>query len=129
MRKLLAVPVIAFAAVALSGSAAFAHQCYNANKPNTAGAQIVLGFDEATGTDVVLDATRGLEKRFEKGLIGPEGEGFHGIVAFDVDGDGVADGHTYIVGPESQLPLNAQLRGSPDHGILNVCGPDGCPQG
>jgi hypothetical protein len=122
LRKILAVPVIVLGVVAVSGTAASAHQCYNANKPAAAGAQVVIGTN-----DEVIDATRGLMKRFEKGLIGPEGEGFHGIVAFDEDGDGVADGSTFIVGPEAQLPLKAQLRGSPTNGILNICGPQGCP--
>ena len=32
MRKLLAAPVIAFGVIAMTGSAAFAHECYNASR-------------------------------------------------------------------------------------------------
>jgi hypothetical protein len=39
---------------------------------------------------------------------------------------GEADAHTYIVGPDAEIPLNAQLRGSTEHGINNLCGPTGC---
>ena len=77
----------------------------------------------------VVSATKGLVNRFERGIIDPDtGDGFHGIVGFDEDGDGVADASTYIVGPNGEIPLNAQLRGSPDHGIINICGPEGCPE-
>jgi hypothetical protein len=42
-------------------------------------------------------------------------------VGIDVDGDGVADVSTYIVGPDDELPATAQENGSPDHGIVNIC--------
>jgi hypothetical protein len=116
LRKLIAIPIISLGVVVLSGSSAFAHECINLNKPAGAGAQIVVGDD-----DEVLWATNGVIKRFEKGLIGTDGEGFHGILAFDEDNDGVADGSTYIVGPEGEIPTAAQQNGSPDHGIVNVC--------
>jgi hypothetical protein len=117
VRKPFAVLVITLGVVVLSGSSAFAHECTNLNKPAGAGAQVVLDTDSN-----VVSATNGFIHRFEKGLIGPEGEGYHGILGVDLDGDGVADLSTYIVGPEGELPKTAQANGSPDHGIVNLCG-------
>jgi hypothetical protein len=116
LRRLIAVPIIILAVVVLSAASASAHQCVNLNKPAAAGAQIVVD-----DNDDVVWATNGLIKRFENGLIGPEGEGFHGIIAFDGDADGNAEGSTYIVGPHGELPTTAQQNGSPDHGIVNIC--------
>ena len=106
------------AVVALSSGTAWAHQCTNASKPPGAGAQIVIDGN----TDEVVSATRGLVNRFERGLIGPEGEGFHGLIGIDLDGDGEADIMTYIVGPNGEIPTQAQQNGPPDHGIVNLCG-------
>ena len=45
-------------------------------------------------------------------------EGFHGLVAFDVNSDGIADFSTWIgVGPDGEVPLVAQQR-------AGVPGPD-----
>ena len=86
-----------------------AHECTNASKSDpTAGAQLVFG---ANGD--VLYMSRGLATRIEQGIIDSKtGEGFHGLIAFDIDGDGVADVSTWIgVGPEGEIPLVAQFRG------------------
>ena len=115
MRKFLALPLITLAVVVLSGSSAFADECTNLDKPAGAGAQVVLDEDSN-----VTSATNGFVKRFEHGLIGPDGEGFHGIIGGDIDGDGTADFSTYIVGPEAELPETAQMNGSPDHGIVKA---------
>ena len=120
LRRIGIVVVAAIGGVGALAGPAFAHECTNANKPAAAGAQVLIGPD-----DEIEWATPGLVKRFEHGLIGPDGEGFHGLVAIDVDGDGAADFSTYIVGPESELPEVAQFNGSPDHGIVNLCG-TGC---
>ena len=100
--------------VGLTAGPAFAHECVNASKKNqAAGAQIVQ--DDAGN---VIDATNGLLNRFEKGLIGPEGEGFHGLFGFDI-GDGTILS-TYIVGPNSEIPLQAQFNGPACRGITNI---------
>lgn len=107
----------AAAALLVAAPAAMAHQCVNASKPPQAGAQIV--FDAAT--DDIVYVTPGLQKRIDRGQIDLEtGEGFHGIIGVDFDGDGVADFSTYIVGPESQIPLTAQFNGPDCKGIVNV---------
>jgi hypothetical protein len=117
IRRVVTGVALACAGVLLVGSPAFAHECTNANKPPAAGAQVVIG-----PNDDLVSATRGVVKRIEKGIIDPEsGEGFHGIVAFDFDGDGTADASTYIVGPTGEIPEQAQDNGSPDHGIVNIC--------
>jgi hypothetical protein len=72
--------------------------------------------------DQVLYMSKGLQNRIERGLIDFDtGEGFHGIVAFDIDGDGVADASTYIgVGPDGEIPLEAQFAGPACRGITNL---------
>ena len=96
-----------------------ADSCTNASKKYAdSGAQIVLGAD-----DEVLFITGGLENRIAQGIVDPEsGEGFHGIIAFDDDGDGVADASTYIgVGPDGdELPIEAQFRGPVCRGITSL---------
>jgi hypothetical protein len=82
------------------------------------GAQIVFG-----ANDEVLFISRGLENRIAQGIVDFEsGEGFHGLIAFDVDGDGVADASTWIgVGPDGhELPIEAQMRGPACRGITNL---------
>jgi hypothetical protein len=63
-----------------------------------------------------------LLKRIEQGIIDPEtGEGFHGIVAFDFDGDGEADASTWFgVGPDGEIPLVAQFAGPACRGLTNI---------
>lgn len=121
MRKLVAVPIVALGVVLLTGSSAFAHQCTNANRSASAHYQVVLGDDGEP-----VSATQGFIKRAEKGLLGAEGERFHGVLGLDFDGDGVADFHTFIVGPNGEVPQTAQENGSPDHGIVNICTVLGC---
>jgi hypothetical protein len=102
---LLAVPVMA-------------HECINVSKSDpAAGAQLVFGVNNE-----VLYISRGLATRVEQGLIDFEtGEGFHGLIAFDIDGDGVADLSTWIgVGPEGEIPLEAQFRGPACRGLTNI---------
>lgn len=102
----------------LIAAPALAHQCTNASKSDpAAGAQIVFG-----PSDEPIYTTPGLLARFEQGLVDPEtGEGFHGIIAFDFDGDGEADASTWIgVGPDGEIPLLAQLAGPACRGLTNV---------
>lgn len=100
----------------LIASSAMAHECINSSKPQGAGVQLVLGPDGS-----VVDISRGLETRIERGLIDFEtGAGFHGLLGFDDNLDGVVDGATYIVGPDGEIPLEAQLRGATCNGITNV---------
>jgi hypothetical protein len=81
------------------------------------GAQLVFG-----SNDEVLFISRGLENRISQGMVVFEsGEGFHGLIAFDVDGDGVADANTWIgVGPEDEIPIEAQFRGPACRGLTNI---------
>ncbi|HVF32756.1 MAG TPA: hypothetical protein VM933_06955 [Acidimicrobiales bacterium] len=107
--------------VALLAAPAAAHQCTNASKnahAPEAGAQLVFG-----NGDAPISAKTGVLKRIEKGIIDFEsGEGFHGQIGVDVDGDGAADFTTFIVGPEGEIPLAAQQNGPDDRGIVNLCG-------
>jgi len=102
----------------LMAGPALAHECTNASKKYAdSGAQLVFG-----PNDEVLFISRGLENRISQGIVDFEtGEGFHGIIAFDVDGDGVADASTWIgVGPEGEVPLEAQFRGPACRGLTNI---------
>lgn len=114
-RRLAAVTVGMLASLIIATSV-MAHECVNANKPVLAGVQVVFGFD---GQIVWL--SDGLARRIERGVVDPEtGEGFHGLVGFDIDGDSNADISTYLVGPDGEIPLEAQLRGPACKGITNL---------
>jgi hypothetical protein len=118
LRRSILVGAIALVLSILIAAPVFAHECINASKKNqAAGAQIVFGPD-----DQVLFITEGLQSRIEQGVVDFEtGEGFHGLIAFDVDGDGVADASTWIgVGPEGEIPLEAQFRGPACRGLTNI---------
>jgi hypothetical protein len=111
----------AFAAAILASllavSTAMGHECINASKVNAgAGAQLVIGVDGS-----IVSMTPGLAHRLEQGLIDPEtGEGFHGLIGFDYDGDGVADMTTWLVGPNDEIPVQAQEGGPDCRGVTNV---------
>lgn len=120
MKKLVVGGAVTAAAVlAFTGSASAFH-CTNVSKDARnpgAGAQIVID----TETDEVVSASTGVQKRLEKGLIDPEtGEGYHGLVGLDFDGDGLPDRSTFIVTPNDVLPDTAIENGSPDHGINSL---------
>lgn len=115
-RRMVAVLTGMLASLLLA-STALGHECTNASKSDPmAGAQLLVG-----PTGEIVWMTPGLTQRFERGLIGPEGEGFHGLIAFDFDGDMVADASTWIgVGPEGEIPLQAQLNGPMCRGLTNL---------
>jgi hypothetical protein len=105
------------ASLLIAGSA-LGFECTNASKSDpAAGAQVILG---PTGDIVWI--TTGLLNRIERGLVDPEtGEGFHGQIAFDFDGDGSADASIYVgVGPDGEIPLEAQFRGPACRGLTNI---------
>jgi hypothetical protein len=64
-------------------------------------------------TGEIVWTTEGLANRLAQGVIDPHtGAGFHGLIAFDANGDGTADYSTWIdVGPDGEVPLVAQLSG------------------
>jgi hypothetical protein len=99
-------------------SSALGHECINASKSDQgAGAQALIG-----PTGEVVWMTEGLANRLEQGLIDPDTtEGFHGLIAVDVDGDGIADFSTWLdVGPDGEIPLVAQLSGPLCKGLTNL---------
>lgn len=119
MRRSITATFLGIVASLAIVSSAFAHECFNASKQDqAAGAQLL--FDATTGEIVWM--TEGLANRLEQGVIDPAtSEGFHGLVAFDIDGDGDADFSTWIdVGPDGSVPLVAQLSGPACRGLTNL---------
>ena len=119
MRRSITATVLAlFASLALAGTA-LAVDCTNASKKDPAsGAQVVFG-----PNNEVLFITPGLAKRVANGLVDFQtGEGFHGQLAVDIDGDGVADFSTWFgVGPDgTEIPIEAQFRGAACRGLTNI---------
>ena len=108
--------VVASLAIA---SSALAHECINASKSDQgAGAQALIDWN----TGQILWMSEGLAARLAHGVIDPAtSEGFHGLVAFDATGDGIADFSTWIdVGPNGEVPLVAQLSGPACRGMTNL---------
>jgi hypothetical protein len=118
MRRPITATILGVVASLLIASSAFAHECVNASKSDqAAGAQVLM--DATTGE--ILWMTPGIAQRLEQGLIGPNGEGFHGLIAFDANSDGIADFSTWIdVGPDGEVPLVAQLSGPACRGLTNL---------
>jgi hypothetical protein len=118
MRRPITATVLAVVASLLIASSALAHECINASKSDqAAGAQALI--DANTGE--ILWTTEGLANRLAQGVITPDGEGFHGLIAFDTDGDGIADFSTWVeVGPDGEVPLVAQLSGPACKGLTNL---------
>jgi hypothetical protein len=117
VHRLMLGSVAAAAALLATAAPAWAHECVNADKNQAAGVQVVI--DANTGELVWV--SQGLQQRIAQGLVDPDtGEGFSGLLGFDVDGDAVADVSTFIVGPEMEIPEQAQLNGPECHGITNI---------
>jgi hypothetical protein len=103
-------------AAVLAAGPAMAFHCTNADKNAAAGVQAV--FDANFQVVWISD---GLQHRIDQGIVDfATGEGFHGLLGFDLDGDGVADVTTFDVGPNMALPEVAQMRGAPCHGIVSI---------
>ena len=116
-RRILATAAALIATFAIA-STTLAHECVKASKHDqSAGTQVIFGADGE-----ILDVTAGLLKRVEQGLVDPDsGEGFRGLAGFDLDGDGTVDVSTWFgVGPDGEIPLNAQLRGPACKGLTNI---------
>jgi hypothetical protein len=115
-RRFLAVVAGVVASVLIS-SVALGHECVNANKQPGAGAQVMINL--VTGE--VTPLTDGVERRLEQGLIDPDtGEGFHGLIGIDFDGDGTIDLTTWIVGVDDEIPQIAQFSGPACQGVTNI---------
>ncbi|HEX5994951.1 MAG TPA: hypothetical protein VFY84_07410 [Jiangellales bacterium] len=117
VRRLVLGSIAATTGLLAAAGPAWAHECVNASKNQSAGVQIVI--DGNTGEIVWL--SNGLQERIEQGLVNPlTGEGFSGLIGFDLNGDGTADVSTFIVGSNMELPAQAQFNGPACHGITNV---------
>ena len=119
MRTSVRATILGVVASLAIASSALATDCTNASRGDpAAGAQVLI--DATTGA--ILWTTPGLAERLESGVVGPNGEGFHGLIAFDVNGDGLADFSTWFgVGPDGdEIPLTAQLSGPACRGLTSL---------
>jgi hypothetical protein len=119
MRRPITATVLGIVTSLLIASSALGHECTNASKSDpAAGAQALI--DANTGE--VIWMTEGLATRLAMGVVDPNtAEGFHGLIAFDATGDGIADFSTWIgVGPDGEIPLVAQLSGPACRGLTNL---------
>jgi hypothetical protein len=119
MRRPLFVTSLAVLISVLIAAPALATECVNASKGDQdAGAQVILGPDFETPIYI----SQGLQQRLDSGVVDFEtGEGFHGIIGFDFDGDGQADVSTWFgVGPDGEIPLEAQFAGPACRGLTNI---------
>ena len=113
MRRAAITVSAAVSAVVVGAVPAMAHQCVNPDKQPGAGAQVI--FNEVTGAMTFANA--GIEKRFTSGVTTEET--FRGLIGFDFDGDGIADGTTWIVGKYGEIPQQAQQAGADCHGVID----------
>jgi hypothetical protein len=119
-RAVVGLGVVVAATIAMGGTS-WADHCTNIQRDMhdpSKGVQVIIN-----DTDGSIEwANAGVLNRVANGLIDPDsGEGFHGLVGIDLDGNGTADVMTYIVGPEGDaLPDAAISNGSPDHGIVGI---------
>ena len=119
MRTSITAAILGVVASLAIASSALATDCTNASRGDpAAGAQALIDWN----TGDVLWMTEGLASRLAHGLIDPATtEGFHGLIAFDATGDGIADFSTWIgVGPDGEVPLTAQLNGPACRGLTNL---------
>jgi hypothetical protein len=119
MRRMLRAVALGGAASLMLASTVLASHCVNASKVPAAGAQVVLN----VATNEIVWTTRGLTTRFAQGLVDPvTGEGFHGLLGLDFDGDGVADLTVWFgVGPDGdEVSPQAQLNGPACRGVTNI---------
>ena len=118
-RRLAALAIGTVASLALATSA-LATDCTNASKPAAAGVQVVLNLQ----TGEIEWMSQGIAQRIARGVIDPAtGDGFHGLLGFDFDGDGVVDASTWDgVGPSGhEIPFQAQVNGPADRGVTSIC--------
>jgi hypothetical protein len=118
-QRLAAIAIGTVASLALA-TTALATDCTNASKPAAAGVQVVINLQ----TGEIEWTTQGVAQRIERGVIDPAtGEGFHGLLGFDFDGDGVVDVSTWDgVGPSGhEIPVQAQVNGPADRGVTSIC--------
>jgi len=101
----------------LAAAPVLAGHCMNASKNQAAGVQAVIDIN----TNEIVWISDGLQHRIDQGLVDPvTGEGFQGLLGFDFNGDAVADISTFIVGPNFELPEQAQLNGAACHGVISI---------
>jgi hypothetical protein len=119
VRRPMTATVLGIVASLALASSALAFDCMNASKPDqSAGVQVVI--DANTGE--ILWISTGLMQRLERGVIGEDGSGLHGLIGLDLNGDGDVDVSTWFgVGPNgNEIPDPARLNGPACRGLTSI---------
>jgi hypothetical protein len=119
MRRPIAATILGVTASLALASSAFAMDCMNASKPDqSAGVRAII--DGNTGE--VLWLSEGLTQRLERGVVGEDGSGLHGLIGLDFTGDGVVDISTWFgVGPDGdEIAEPALLNGPACRGVTSI---------
>ena len=119
MRRSITAAVLGVVASLAIATSAFATDCTNASKPDpSAGVQVII--DANTGQVVWLST--GLAQRLERGVVGADGSGLHGLIGLDFNGDGIADVSTWFgVGPTGEgIAEPALINGPACRGVTNI---------
>ena len=99
------------------GGAGDSRSLYERRQERGRGRQAVLDLN----TFQIVFVSNGLQQRIDQGLVNLQtGEGFSGLIGFDLDSDGVADLTTFITGPTFAIPEQAQTNGAACHGIVSI---------
>ncbi len=118
MRKFLAAPILVVGIVTLTGTAAFAHDCFNASKPLDKGNALTLtNLTENEDDVLIVDPNPGQLMRAIRG-----DDILRGTIGLDFDNDGLADA-SFMSPGRGVLPDGARLN-CDGHGIdsFEVCG-------
>ena len=119
MRRPIIATILGMVASLAIASSALAFDCANASKPDQSAGVLVI-VDANTGEIVWI--SEGLAQRLERGLIGEDGSGLHGLIGLDFTGDGIVDVSTWFgVGPDgTEIAEPAILNGPPCRGLTSL---------
>lgn len=119
MRRSILPTMLGIIASLAIASSALAFDCMNASKPDQSAGDLAI-IDANTGA--VLWISTGLAERLERGVVGADGSGLHGLIGLDFNGDGLVDISTWIgVGPSgSEIADPARLNGPVCRGLTSI---------
>ena len=119
MRRSVAASLLGVVASLAIASSALGFDCMNASKPDQSAGDLAI-IDANTGAIIWLST--GLVERLERGVVGEDGAGLHGLIGLDFTGDGVPDISTWFgVGPDgTHIADPALLNGPACRGVTEI---------